>query len=355
MATSIAIAIAHHSPTVLASKIQTKTSDRFTSITLNGKIIQSANLIAKKSGGRSGGGSFKSRPSRSQKSSPSRNSNQRKSSSPSRSYDQRDSTYRERDRTYPRHSSPTYYHRGTTHSRGSSGFGNFIISIFILVFLGGLIFVLFHVFRQMFGSNSDSSSKAERKIAQERDNDRVTVSLLQIVLSSEAQKIQQDLLTLSTRVDTSSDEGLMELMRESALILLRNDLNWTHVLANSHSLDISQAEQEFDRLSLIQRSKFSGESFSNIDGVIETRQARNHDESGFPAYVVVTLLFGTADDNALFAKIHNSETLKEVLLQLSSMREDYLMKFELLWTPQTVDRYLTDEELLIEYTDAMPL
>ena len=37
------------------------------------------------------------------------------------------------------------------------------------------------------------------------------------------------------------------------------------------------------------------------------------------------------------------------------MRDDYLMKFELLWTPQQADEYLTDEELLMEYTDIISL
>ena len=351
----MAIAIAQNLPTVLATNIPTKTGDRLYSIESNEKNIQPVDVIAKKSGGRSGGGSFKSRPSRSKKSSPSRSSNQRKSKSPSRSYDRRDSTYRERNRTYPRHSSPTYNRRSTNYGRGSSAFGNFIISIFILVFLGGLIFVLFFALRQMSGSNSDSSSKAEKKIAKERDNDRVTVSLLQVVLSSEAKEIQKDLSALSTEIDTSSDQGLVELMRESALILLRNDLNWTHVLANSNSLDITQAESKFDRLSLEQRSKFSGESFSNVDGEIKNKQVRHDEENGFPAYVVVTLILGTADDSPLFAKIQSSEDLKEALLKLSSTREDYLMKFELLWTPQAAEQYLTDEELLMEYTDVMPL
>ena len=36
------------------------------------------------------------------------------------------------------------------------------------------------------------------------------------------------------------------------------------------------------------------------------------------------------------------------------MREDYLMRFELL-SPQKQGEHLTDEELLMEYTKIMPL
>lgn len=316
-------------------------------------------ILAKKSGGRSGGGSFKSKPSRSKKSSPRGSSNQRKITSPSRSYDSQNSTspiYRNPATSYPRQTSPAYNdYSSTGRSRRNSSFGNFLLVIFVLIFLGGLIFVLFYLFNQMFGSNFDSSNKTERKIIKERDNDRVTVSLLQVVLSSGAEEIQQDLSDLSKTVDTSTEAGLVELMQESVLTLLRQELYWTHVWSNSNSLDISQAEQEFDQLSFEERSKFTGESLSNIDGEIKTRQSRSEDSEGFPGYVVVTLILGTADDNPLFSKIHSLEDLKEVLLKLSSIREDYLIKFELLWTPQTTNEYLTEEELIMEYTSVMTL
>ena len=349
----IAIAIAHNLSPVLANDSPTENIVKY-DVELNQTIIQptSANeLVAKKSGGRSGGGSFKSKPSRSKSSSPSRSSNQRKSTSPSRSYNKK----KYNSPNYRRPSTRTYYNRSPRNSRGSSSIGNFIFFVFTLIFLGGLLFILFYILKQVFSAGSNSSNKAERKIAKERDNDRVTISLLQVVLSSEALQIQQDLSELSTTIDTSSDEGLVELMRESALILLRSDLHWTHVLSCSNSLDISQAEEEFGKLSLVERSKFTGESLSNVDGNMKTRQSRSDEGEGFPAYVVVTLILGTADDHPLFSKIHDSEELKQALLRLSSMREDYLMKFELLWTPQKKNEYLTDEELLMEYTEVMPL
>ncbi len=353
LASWMAIAIAYNLNSASASNFQVKNNIE-SQVKLNQVIVQSPvteDLIVKKSGGRSGGGSFKSRPSRSKNSSPSRKSNRRKSSSPSPSYERREYN----SPSYRRHSRPTYYNRSSRSSRGSSSFGNFIFIIFVLIFLGGLIFVLLFIFNQMIGSNSNSSNKAERKIAKERDNSRVTISLLQVVLSSEALEIQQDLSALSTSVDTSTDTGLVELMQEATLILLRSSSYWTHVFSHSNSLDISRAEEKFDKLSMIERSKFSGESLSNVDGKLKTRQSRSNENEGFPAYVVVTLIFGTADDNPLFDKIYNSEDLQEKLLKLSAMREDYLMKFELLWTPQKKNEYLTDEELLMEYTEVVPL
>ena len=70
---------------------------------------------------------------------------------------------------------------------------------------------------------------------------------------------------------------------------------------------------------------------------------------------MVTLLLGTADDRALFAKVHSIEELQEILEKLASIRDDYLMKFELLWSPQVENDSLTYDELLTEYTDMIQI
>lgn len=318
-------------------------------------------LLTKKSGGRSGGGSFKSRPSRSsspKRSSPSRSSKKRKSTSPSSSkYNQRKSTspsYSNTRPTYRESTSSPVYRPTTRYNSGRFTLGNVIFFFVFLLFVGGLIFVLFSLVIPMFAANNPKN-RAESKIIKERDNDRVTVSLLQIALSSAAENIQQDLSELSLAVDTDSDNGLVELMEEAVLTLLRNQHAWTHVLSSSNSGDINQAEEAFNKLSVTQRSKFSRETLSNVDGQVKTRQAIDSHSDDFPAYVVVTLILGTADDQPLFTKINTEDKLKEVLLELSAMGEDYLIKFELLWTPQTAKEYLTDEELLLEYTDMVSL
>ena len=315
-------------------------------------------LIAKKSGGRSGGGSFKSRSSGS-KSRSGRSSSTRKKSSSSRrsnrrsyspSYDSSPSYRRTPRRTYTNNRSRSY------HSGQSSGLGKLFITLIILLLIGVPTFiVLFLVFKAISNRNSSNGDRTDREINRERDNSKVTVSQLQVALSPQAEGLQQELSTLSLRVNTNTDQGLVELMRESVLILLRHDRAWTHVLANSNSWHISHAEEAFNKISVIERSKFSSESLSNVDGKIQTTETVYYDGEDFPAYVVVTLIFGTADDNPLFGKIHTETQLKEVLLKLASMREDYLMKFELLWTPQQEDEYLTDDELLMEYTNMIKL
>ncbi len=294
------------------------------SVSINGE------LVAKKSGGRSGGGSFKSRPSR--------------SSSPS----YRESApvpilYQDRQRN-----SPVYL----LSSRSGNVWLVNLLLLFIFLFVVG---VLIYLTYKILSTNSRLKNRTESKIDREINNDRVTISMLQVALSSQAINVQQDLSELSSTIDTSTASNLISLMRESALVLLRNNHAWTHVLSSSNSLDINHAESAFDQLAFTERSKFSSETLSNVDGTLKTKTADNSNSDDFAYYVVVTLILGTADDNPLFTNINTEEALREAVLQLAAMRDDYLMKFELLWTPQKADEYLTDEELLMEYTNIIPL
>jgi uncharacterized membrane protein len=314
-------------------------------------------LIAKKSGGRSGGGSFKSRPSSSPKSTPSL-------SKPSPSYNQRPSTssptYRqEPSRTYRDYSPiPSYQNSprpyNTYRPSHSSGSSEFQFLLLFLLIAGIIIYILYRLFSKTSAGVGSEKSKIS-KINRERDNDRITVSMLQVALSSAAENIQQELSELSLNADTDTESGLVRLMQESALTLLRHETAWTHVLSSSISSDINQAESAFGKLAIAERSKFSHETLSNMDGILKTKETKNTQEDDFADYVVVTLILGTADDQPLFGKINTEALLKEELLQLGSMRDDYLMKFELLWTPQQSNQYLTDEELLVEYSNIIPL
>ena len=286
-------------------------------------------LNAKKSGGRSGGGSFNRKSSGSSKS---RSSDS--SSRESNSYSTDDSN------TVP-----------SDYGSPDGQMGLIILSLMLSVFSVGLLIIFVS---EKLGINHRRNYRKIGKIHEERDNDRVAVSLLQIALSPAAIEIQEDLSLLSLDADTNTELGLVTLMRESALTLLRHEIAWTHVLSSSNSLNIEEAESAFERLSIIERSKFSGETLSNIDGVLKTRSAEHNTEDNAD-YVVVTLILGTADDDPLFDKIRTVKALREELLKIASMRDDYLFRFELLWTPQQAEQYLTDEELLLEYRDIVPL
>ena len=77
------------------------------------------------------------------------------------------------------------------------------------------------------------------------------------------------------------------------------------------------------------------------------------DESAM--YIVVTLLVGTAHDRPLFKDIRSSEDLNKALKSLALIPSDYLLKFELIWSPQNQDDSLNYDEFITEYTKMLEL
>lgn len=191
----------------------------------------------------------------------------------------------------------------------------------------------------------------------ELENDIVTVSKLQIALSSSAASLQSELSQLTLEADTETTEGLKKLLEDAVVALLRNSEHWTHIFGSSETISNREAaETVFNRLSIEERSKFSAETLSNVDGRIRTREVIEPEiNKGDVTYIVVTLLVGTADDRPLFAPIDSAGEMQDMLKKVAAMQLDYLMVFELLWSPQVEQDTLTQEELAAEYGDLVEI
>ncbi|MCA1992311.1 MAG: DUF1517 domain-containing protein [Coleofasciculus sp. S288] len=194
-------------------------------------------------------------------------------------------------------------------------------------------------------------------VTNERDNNIVTVSKLQVALLGTTKGLQSELSELTLMADTQTPEGLLQLLQESALVLLRNSQNWTHVLASSQSVrSREEAEVLFKQLSVEKRSKFSAETLTNINGKVNHKEVATPDfYDGSADYIVVTLLVGTADDKPLFGEIRSAEALRDALTRVASIQPDYLLVFELLWSPQRDTDTLSYDQLLTEYTDMLQI
>lgn len=283
-----------------------------------------SSAYAKRSGGRSGGGSFRSSGSRSSSSSRSSNSN---SGSTSHHY-YHHTTY-----------GGGYYSYGSTSSAITWAIFWIILTLFALV----LVAVLLSRMTQQ------NSSKREREI----DNKIVTISQIQVALLAQARSIQSQLSTISLSIDPNTSEGLSQLLQESTLALLRSPENWQYVLSSSQKCDRDRAETIFNQLSIQQRSKFSSETLINVAGRRSKQEPVNSSDAA--EYIVVTLLIGTAHDKPLFDTVRTTEALRQALETVAAIDPEYLLKFELLWTPQAETDSMTYAELLSEYADMVPL
>ncbi|BBC23640.1 hypothetical protein ABRG53_1383 [Pseudanabaena sp. ABRG5-3] len=248
------------------------------------------------------------------------------------------------DNGYSRPNSPS---SGFYQSTPSSSIGTPWYVWLILLLIGGTI--TYFIIRALFcGSKSN--------VAKDLENDTVTVTKLQVALLSQAREVQSRLTELSLEVDTDTSDGLLTLLQESVLALIRTPENWTHVCSSSQAVKRDQAEGVFQTLSLTERSKFSHESLVNVGGRVSQRQAPIASPDKDPsAYIVVTLLIGTEHDKPLFGDIKNTQELQQALEAIASIPESHLLVFELLWSPQADSDSLTYDELLTEYTDMIQI
>lgn len=309
----------------------------------NTHIDFSQQALAKRSGGRSGGGSF------------SRGSGSGSSSSSNTSRTSRSNRSNSSNHTVIIHNSP-YYH---TYNSGESI--RLFDLVFLSIFFGFFGFLAYIIFTQNQVEQKARSRESRGEI--DLKNTQVTISKLQIALTAEAIAISKQLSQLTLRVDTETQQGLVELLQESMIILLRNSEYWTHISSRSFPIKMDKAEVAFNRLSIAQRSKFSCETVSNVNGKIRnyTDEPENkspdqaNDSLNLPAYIVVTILIGSAGKEPLFHQIHSCEELKLVLEKLAVISEDDLIKLEVLWTPQSEDEPLTNDEFIMEHPDLIQL
>ena len=286
--------------------------------------------LARRSGGRSSGGSF-SRSRSSGSGSSSSGSSQR-----SRGSDSGGGTV-----IVP--GGGGYYSGGRYYSSGAST--GFVLVLVALILIGGAALFIWYLIKT-------SNPKSDRVI----DNDIVTVSKIQVGLLAEGRAIQAQLAEIVQTADTATPDGLSAELQEAVLALLRMPENWSHVRASSETVKSRQeAEKKFKGLSIAERTKYTEETLSNVGGSL-VQKAYELDPDKDPAsYIVVTLLVGTVDDQPLFGEVRTVEALTDVLKKLASLNSDYLLVFELLWTPEAEGDSLTYDEMLSEYPDLLQI
>lgn len=238
---------------------------------------------------------------------------------------------------------------------GGGGFGfPFIVPIF--GFGGGLFGLLLLMAVAGFlanalrgGNASAAGGSSEESPALSRGP--VSLAQVQVGLLPAAKDLQADLRRLAATADTSTPAGLRQVLQETSLSLLRNPELWVYANAEAAQVSFTAAEDTFNRLSMQERSKLRKEVFSNVAGrrdqqaAAEDRQASDVVRSD---YIAVTLL--VASRNRLLLKDANSaDSLRDALQQLGAISEDDLIALEVIWQPEGIGEVLTTEELLTAY------
>jgi uncharacterized membrane protein len=227
----------------------------------------------------------------------------------------------------------------------SSGSG--IGLIFLLVILG---FTVLPLILNLLKLKSVDSRGFATGSSNELLNDVVTVTEVQVALLAQARTIQAELTDLTLQANPETPAGRSRMLQETVLALLRSPEYWTYARVGSQTVrSREQAAQLFEQRSIEERSKFKTETLVNMGGQIKRHSVVLPEDSDPAAYIVVTLIVGTADDKPLIGSVHSAEELQAVLQRIGSVSSEYLLVYELLWSPQDQSDSLTQEQLLTGY------
>lgn len=248
---------------------------------------------------------------------------------------------------------------GGGYYRGGGGFGfPFVLPLF---FGGGgglfgfliMIAIAGFLFRSFQGAIGGGSGGSDR-LAPVTSSSQVAIAQIQVGLLAGARSLQSDLESLALRANTNSKAGLANVLQETTLALLRHPEYWAYGSAEAQRVSWGTAENAFNRLTLMERSKFSGEGVSNVDGQVRqaSRTATAIDPlSQAPAeYIVVTLLVATTTRLNL-PVLNSTSDLQQTLRQIGAVGSDNLLAVEILWSPDSESESLSRDDLMANYPD----
>jgi uncharacterized membrane protein len=234
------------------------------------------------------------------------------------------------------------------------GFGGLFT---ILIFIAIANFLL-QTFRRVGSGEVDEASYSS--------NPPVSITRLQVGLLAESRGLQAELNQIAETADTNSPEGRAEILQETSLALLRHPEYWVYAGGGTQQARLGEAESQFNRLALAERSKFTAETLSNVNNQLKAATpkgtlpaAQEGGELDNPTrlitegpgeYIIVTLLAATLG-NLQLPPINNADDLRQALRQIGGIPSDKLLAIEVLWTPQAEGDTLTADDLLAEYAD----
>lgn len=226
------------------------------------------------------------------------------------------------------------------------GFGGGFGGLFTIILFIGLANFILRTVRELGGDNEDGGNAA---------NPPVSVAKLQIGLLAEARYLQEDLNRMALSADTSSATGLTQVLQEASLSLLRHPEYWQYATAQTASTRLLSAEQSFNQLVLAERSKFTGETVSNVNNRLQQADAKTAESGELAptepgAYLVASVIVATQGKLNL-PKISSTQDVRQALSALGAVSSDRLLAVEILWTPQAAGETLTADEMIAEYPE----
>ncbi len=179
----------------------------------------------------------------------------------------------------------------------------------------------------------------------------VSITQLQVGLLASARDLQDDLRRLAGSADTSSSTGLQRVLQDTSLALLRNPDLWVYANVEVGEVPFAAAESTFNRLSMTERSKLRSELTTNVGGRRSAAPAAAVGAADASSdFIAVTLLVASRRRLSL-KPVTGSEDLREALRLVGSVSSEDLLALEVIWQPDGAGDVLSTEELITVYPD----
>ncbi|MCU0530206.1 MAG: DUF1517 domain-containing protein [Cyanobium sp. Prado107] len=184
-----------------------------------------------------------------------------------------------------------------------------------------------------------------------RGDGPVSIAQVQVGLLASARQLQTDLRQLAGSADTSHSAGLQSVLQETTLALLRHPDLWVYASSEVGQVPFASAEATFNRLSMAERSKLDRELTTNVAGRRSQLAGGTVGESDAASdFIAVTVLVASRRPIPLRGA-DNADQLRSSLQALGSVTASDLLALEVIWQPDGAGETFSTEQLLTAYPD----
>jgi len=171
-----------------------------------------------------------------------------------------------------------------------------------------------------------------------------------------AQSVLGALDSIAAEADTSTVEGISELCRDSALLLLRRSSQWLACSTTAqYSGDDDDALYTFDKLATREAAKFDDrDSGTTVDAALVAAGLQGKKSAADPTVVVVCALAclpGDRTDELSEATQGDAKAAQSALEELGAGGNDEVLAFELFWVPGDDETSLDMDELATDWPE----
>jgi uncharacterized membrane protein len=175
---------------------------------------------------------------------------------------------------------------------------------------------------------------------------------VQLGLGRSGKGIQKRLEEFANTGDTSSEAGLAELLRQTALELMREkDAVRYGLVEPGGPYSLTNGESKMTGAAMAERSRFQVERVRSSEGQVRRSEASPSVGSEALEFLVVTVLVATRRPLAGLQKLDDRQELDTVLAELGSVAASALLGLEVIWTPADPEDSLTETDVMTTYPE----